>query len=98
MPKVRDGESEGAEVLRLVRASDCRGREPPAPPDPRAYPPKHLVEKILTTCSALEGEGKQVIVLVAEREGIVVGYDVRQKPPRIGLKKAQRFLDPPDVA
>jgi Double zinc ribbon len=70
----------------------------PAPPDPRAYPPKHLVEKILTTCSALEGEGKQVIVLVAEREGIVVRYDVRQKPPRIGLKKAQRFLDPPDVA
>jgi zinc-ribbon domain len=27
-----------------------------------------------------------------------VRYDVRQKPPRIGLKKAQRFLDPPDVA
>src|SRR6266542_6045117 len=32
---------------------------------PRTYTPKHLVEKILTTRSALEGERKQVTVLFA---------------------------------
>jgi Double zinc ribbon len=39
----------------------------PAPaPDPRAYTPKHLAEKILTSRSALEGERKQVTVLFAD--------------------------------
>ncbi len=41
----------------------------PAPPDPRAYTPKHLAEKILTTRSALEGERKQVTVLFADVKG-----------------------------
>ena len=44
---------------------------PAAPPraparDARAYTPRHLIEKILTTKSALEGERKQVSVLFAD--------------------------------
>ncbi len=31
----------------------------PSAPDPRAYTPKHLAEKILTSRSALQGERKQ---------------------------------------
>ena len=41
----------------------------PAPPDPRAYTPKHLAEKILTSRSTLEGERKQVTVLFADVKG-----------------------------
>jgi class 3 adenylate cyclase/tetratricopeptide (TPR) repeat protein len=37
--------------------------------DPRSYTPNHLVEKILTTRSALEGERKQVTVLFADVKG-----------------------------
>src|SRR2546422_3585894 len=37
--------------------------------DPRAYTPKHLAEKILTSRSALEGERKQVTVLFADVKG-----------------------------
>src|ERR1700747_824281 len=33
---------------------------------PRAYTPQHLVEKVLTTRSALEGERKQVTILFAD--------------------------------
>jgi class 3 adenylate cyclase/tetratricopeptide (TPR) repeat protein len=39
-------------------------------PEPRAYTPKHLVDKILTSRSTLEGERKQVTVLFAD----LVGY------------------------
>src|SRR5262245_11408829 len=39
------------------------------PPDPRSYTPKHLVEKILTSRSALEGERKQVTILFADMKG-----------------------------
>src|SRR5438093_3658608 len=50
---------------------------PPAPtptpiataPTPLAYTPPYLVEKILTTRSALEGERKQVTVLFADLKG-----------------------------
>src|SRR5216117_2343968 len=38
-------------------------------PDPRAYTPQHLAEKILTTRAALEGERKQVTVLFADVKG-----------------------------
>jgi class 3 adenylate cyclase/tetratricopeptide (TPR) repeat protein len=38
-------------------------------PDPRSYTPKHLVEKILTSRSALEGERKQVTILFADVKG-----------------------------
>jgi class 3 adenylate cyclase len=37
--------------------------------DPRAYTPKHLAEKILTSRAALEGERKQVTVLFADVQG-----------------------------
>jgi hypothetical protein len=37
--------------------------------DPRTYTPKHLVEKILTSRAALEGERKQVTVLFADVKG-----------------------------
>src|SRR5215813_2465225 len=43
---------------------------PPATaPAPLAYTPTYLVEKILTTRSALEGERKQVTVLFADLKG-----------------------------
>jgi class 3 adenylate cyclase len=42
---------------------------PAAAPDPRAYTPKHLADKILTSRSALEGERKQVTVLFADVKG-----------------------------
>jgi hypothetical protein len=46
------------------------GAAKPGPlPDPRSYTPKHLVEKILTTRSVLEGERKQVTVLFADVKG-----------------------------
>ncbi|MFB3092035.1 MAG: AAA family ATPase, partial [Dehalococcoidia bacterium] len=43
----------------------------PAPKfgSPQSYSPKHLVEKILTSKSALEGERKQVTVLFADLKG-----------------------------
>jgi class 3 adenylate cyclase/tetratricopeptide (TPR) repeat protein len=41
----------------------------PAAPDPRAYTPNHLAEKILTTRAALEGERKHVTVLFADVKG-----------------------------
>jgi class 3 adenylate cyclase/tetratricopeptide (TPR) repeat protein len=37
--------------------------------EPRSYTPKHLVEKILTSRSALEGERKQVTILFADVKG-----------------------------
>src|SRR5207253_2062653 len=49
---------------------------PPAPtpppatgPTPLTYTPPYLVEKILTTRSAMEGERKQVTVLFADLKG-----------------------------
>jgi class 3 adenylate cyclase len=40
-----------------------------ANPSPRAYTPKHLADKILTSRAALEGERKQVTVLFADVKG-----------------------------
>ena len=42
---------------------------PPPERDPRAYTPKHLADKILTSRAALEGERKQVTVLFADVKG-----------------------------
>src|SRR5713226_353315 len=36
---------------------------------PETYTPKHLADKILTSRSALEGERKQVTVLIADMKG-----------------------------
>ncbi len=42
---------------------------PAAAPVPRAYTPKHLADKILTSRAVLEGERKQVTVLFADVKG-----------------------------
>jgi class 3 adenylate cyclase len=60
----------------------------PATPDPRAYTPKHLADKILTSRSALEGERKQVTVLFADVKGsmaLAEGVD-----PGAGARVAHR--------
>ncbi len=41
-------------------------RPTPPPPEPRAYTPRYLADKILKSRSALEGERKQVTVLFAD--------------------------------
>jgi class 3 adenylate cyclase/tetratricopeptide (TPR) repeat protein len=63
---------------------------PPEPEftSPRAYTPKHLAEKILTSKSALEGERKQVTVLFADLKGSM-GLLADRDP-----EEARKFLDP----
>ncbi len=48
--------------------NDCGARlgAPATTPEPRSYTPRHLVEKILASRSALEGERKPVTVLFAD--------------------------------
>jgi len=48
--------------------NDCGARlaVPATAPEPRSYTPRHLVEKILASKSALEGERKPVTVLFAD--------------------------------
>ena len=52
-------------------ASPTADAVPPLPPEraPRDYTPKHLAQKILQSKSTLEGERKQVTVLVADVKG-----------------------------
>src|SRR5262245_57262947 len=69
---------------------------PPAPaptppataPAPLAYTPPYLVEKILTTRSALEGERKQVTVLFADLKGSM--ELLAERDP----EEARQILDP----
>ena len=51
---------------RFCNACGTRLAAPMANPEPRAYTPRHLVEKILASKSALEGERKPVTVLFAD--------------------------------
>src|SRR5712691_7128008 len=66
------GTSLGGDV---TGTSPSRPASPPAPvltsraATPQVYTPPHLVEKILTAKSALEGERKQVTVLFADLKG-----------------------------
>jgi class 3 adenylate cyclase len=55
---------------------------------PEAYTPKHLVEKILTSKSALEGERKQVTVLFADMKGSMELLADRDP------EEARKILDP----
>src|SRR5512139_3846781 len=55
---------------------------------PDAYIPKHLAEKILTSRSALEGERKQVTVLVADLKGSMELLADRDP------EEARQLLDP----
>src|SRR2546429_1066059 len=62
---------------------------PPAPaPTPLAYTPPYLVEKILTTRSALAGERKQVTVLFADLKGSMELLADRDP------EEARQLLDP----
>jgi class 3 adenylate cyclase len=78
----------------LVWTGDASAAPPPAAPAPaperapRAYTPAHLVEKILTSRAALEGERKQVTVLFADLKGsteLIAGLDP---------EAARQILDP----
>ena len=70
----------------------------PAPPaplqgshalnSPQSYTPKHLAEKILTSRSALEGERKQVTVLLADLKGSMELLADRDP------EEARKLLDP----
>jgi class 3 adenylate cyclase len=51
---------------RFCNACGARLAAPAATPEPRSYTPRHLVEKILASKSALEGERKPVTVLFAD--------------------------------
>jgi class 3 adenylate cyclase len=58
------------------------------PLSPEAYTPQHLVEKILTSRSALEGERKLVTVLFADLKGSMELLADRDP------EEARRILDP----
>ena len=79
----------------LVWTGDAAPPAAPAPtpppatgPAPLAYTPPYLVEKILTTRSAMEGERKQVTVLFADLKGST--ELIRDLDP----EAAQQLLDP----
>jgi class 3 adenylate cyclase len=55
--------------------------------EPRSYTPRHLVEKVLTSRSALEGERKQVTVLFADLVDSMVLAE------KVGAEEWHRILD-----
>ena len=84
---------EDGEVLIWAGAAVPPPTPAPTPPSaiapaPLAYTPPYLVEKILTTRSALEGERKQVTVLFADLKGST--ELIRDLDP----EAAQTLLDP----
>jgi class 3 adenylate cyclase/DNA-binding winged helix-turn-helix (wHTH) protein/tetratricopeptide (TPR) repeat protein len=60
----------------------------PRPQTPLSYTPVHLAEKILTSRSALEGERKQVTVLLAKLRGAMESMGDRDP------EESQRLIDP----
>jgi class 3 adenylate cyclase len=84
---------EDGEVLVWTGATVTPPMPAPTPPPatasaPLAYTPRYLVEKILTTRSALEGERKRVTVLFADLKGST--ELIRDLDP----ETAQTLLDP----
>jgi class 3 adenylate cyclase len=74
----------------LAADSDAAGAADTLPPGAqvsRAYTPRHLAEKVLTSRSALEGERKQVTVLFADVKGSV------RLAERLGSEEWHRVLD-----
>src|SRR5262245_42223950 len=64
------------------------GSATPAPTrDLRAYTPRHLVEKILTSRAALEGERKQITVLFADVKGSM------ELAEQLDLEEWHRIMD-----
>src|SRR6516165_3910778 len=89
-PQIADEAGRG-----LIWPGDTASVAAPAPapalvqaPAPLTYTPPYLVEKILTSRSALEGERKQVTVLFADLKGST--ELIRDLDP----EAAQRLLDP----
>jgi class 3 adenylate cyclase len=83
----------GAELGSTAKfCSEC-GRPADVAPAPRvtspeSYTPKHLIEKILTSKSAVEGERKQVTVLFADLKGSMELLADRDP------EEARKILDP----
>jgi class 3 adenylate cyclase/tetratricopeptide (TPR) repeat protein len=69
--------------------NDCGARlaTPATAPEPRSYTPRHLVEKILASKSALEGERKPVTVLFAD---VARSMELAE---RVGPEEWHRLLD-----
>jgi len=69
--------------------NDCGARlaAPATTPEPRSYTPRHLVEKILASKSALEGERKPVTVLFAD---VVRSMELAE---RVDPEEWHRLLD-----
>ena len=68
-PSQNHGSARGPERSEGREGPRSGSPSPRNAPDPRAYTPKHLAEKILASKSALEGERKQVTVLFADVKG-----------------------------
>ena len=66
----------------------AEGQSPARTPGPESHTPKHLVEKILTSKAALEGERKQVTVLFADLKGSMELLADRDP------EEARKLLDP----
>jgi len=95
-PQVRTCSNCGSELSPTAKfCPECAhpaGQVAPPKPQrfgpPKVYTPKHLVEKILTSKAALEGERKQVTILFADLKGsleLLVDRDPEQ---------ARQLLDP----
>jgi hypothetical protein len=81
-------EQEGTMLVWTGASASAATPELVQTPAPLAYTPPYLVEKILTSRSALEGERKQVTVLFADLEGsteLIQGLDPEE---------AHQLLDP----
>src|SRR5215475_5238663 len=89
-PEVRDDVGRGLVWTGDVSTAPPASSPPARPLDrvPLTYTPPYLVEKILTSRSALEGERKQVTVLFADLKGST--ELIRDLDP----EAAQRLLDP----
>jgi len=74
--------------LECGKPTDSHETEPARFASPKAYTPKHLAEKILTSKSALEGERKQVTVLFADLKGSMELMADRDP------EEARKLLDP----
>ncbi|PYM37154.1 MAG: hypothetical protein DME17_08175 [Candidatus Rokuibacteriota bacterium] len=79
---------ENPAAARFCNGCGARLAAPPATtPEPRSYTPRHLVEKILASKSALEGERKPVTVLFAD---VARSMELAE---RVDLEEWHRLLD-----
>jgi class 3 adenylate cyclase/predicted ATPase len=81
-------DEDGQVLVWVGRDDDAQNPAGPLGPAPLAYTPTHLVEKILNSREALEGERKQVTVLFADLKGSMELLGDRDP------EEARRLLDP----